>query len=129
MTIGRRSILAAPLAAAGCAQASPYFAPTRPPSMQRLVYSAGDEPASLDPAQCIAAKTEVIITALLESLTSLDPVSLQPAAGLATHYHLDTSGTRYTFFLRGHPSPRGLRLPNTDSLPPEFSRGRTAPPD
>jgi ABC-type oligopeptide transport system substrate-binding subunit len=38
-------------------------------------------------------------------------------------------GLRYTFYLRGHPEPRGTRLPNTSDLPMEWSRGRSAPPD
>ena len=127
--ISRRNVLAAPLALAGCATASPYFGRTTPPASQRLVYSNGEEPSSLDPAQSVGSKSEIIMTALLDSLTAFDPLTLQPAAALATHYHVDTGGTQYTFFLRGHSKPRGIRLPNTDSLPREFSRGRKAPPD
>jgi len=47
-------------------------------------------------------------------------------AGLATHYRVERDGTRYTFYLRGHPAPEGLRLPGTESLPAEFSRSREA---
>jgi len=127
--IARREILAAPLALVGCAAASPYFGRTTPPASQRLVYSNGEEPSSLDPAQSVGSKSEVIMTALLDSLTAFDPLTLEPAAALATHYHVDSGGTQYTFYLRGHPKPRGIRLPNIDSLPGEFSRGRKAPPD
>lgn len=127
--VSRRSLLAAPIALAGCAGASPYFGRTTPPGFQRLVYSNGEEPTSLDPAQSVGGNGDSIMAALLDSLTSLHPLTLEPAAGLATHYEVDTRSLRYTFFLRGHPHPRGIRLPNTDSLPPEFSRGRRAPPD
>ena len=129
MPISRRHVLAAPLALAGCANPSPYFGRTRAPHLQHLVHSNGEEPSSLDPAQSVGGNGDVIIAALLESLTALDPLTLDPAAGLATHYELDSRGVQYTFFLRGHPKPHGNRLPNTDSLPPEFSRGRKAPLD
>ena len=127
--ISRRHVLAAPLALAGCATASPYFGRTIPPRSSRLVHSNGEEPGTLDPAQAVGANSEIIIGTLLDSLTALDPVKLEPAAGLATHYEVDGRETRYTFFLRGHPKPRGTRLPNRDSLPAEISRGRNAPPD
>jgi len=93
------------------------------------VHSNGEEPSSLDPALSAGGNGDSIVAALLDSLTSLHPVTLEPAAGLATHYETDSRGLRYTFFLRGHPRPAGIRLPNTDSLPHEFSRGRRAPPD
>jgi ABC-type oligopeptide transport system substrate-binding subunit len=83
----------------------------------------------LDPAQSAGGNGDSIVAALLDSLTNLHPVTLEPAASLATHYEVDSRGLRYTFFLRGHPHPRGVRLPNTASLPAEFSRGRRAPPD
>lgn len=127
--ISRRQALAAPLALAGCATASPYFGRTTPPIAQRLVHSNGEEPSSLDPAQSVGSNGDVIVAALLDSLTALDPLTFEPAAGLATHYEVDSRGVEYTFFLRGHPKPRGFRLPNSESLPPEFSRGRRAPPD
>jgi len=126
--VPRRSLLAGPLAFAGCAGASPYFGRTTPPGFQSLVYSNGEEPSSLDPSQLVG-NGEAVVAALLDSLTSLHPLTLEPAAGLATHYEVDSRGFRYTFYLRGHPQPRRIRLPNTDSLPPEFSRGRRAPPD
>ena len=128
-TISRRGILAAPLALAGCAGASPYFGRTTPWNSQRLVYSNGSEPGSLDPAQSVGGYGDIVVAALLDSLIALDPITLQPAAALATHYLVDNSGTQYTFFLRGHAMPRGIRFPNTDSLPLEFSSGRSSPPD
>jgi oligopeptide transport system substrate-binding protein len=125
----RRSLLAAPFALVGCTGPSPYFGRTTPPGSQRLVHSNGEEPSSLDPAQSIGAGSDAVIAGLLDSLTALSPLTQQPAAALATHYEVDSRGTQYTFFLRGHPKPRGIRLPNTDSLPREFTGGRKAPPD
>lgn len=127
--LSRRNILASPFALAGCATTSPYFCKTTPPVEQRLVYSNGEEPGSLDPSLLVGGNGDAIVAALLDSLTSLHPFSLEPAAGLATHYEVDSRSLRYTFFLRGHQHPRGIPFPNTDSLPSEFKHARRAPPD
>jgi oligopeptide transport system substrate-binding protein len=127
--ISRREMLGAPVVLAGCASASPYFARTIPPSTQHLVYANGEEPISLDPAQLNGSRADNVVAALLDSLTALHPFTHEPVAGLATHYEIDGGDTRYTFSLRGCRMPRGTRLPNTDHLPGEFSRGRRAPPD
>src|SRR6266542_1386483 len=127
--ISRRYMLASPLALAGCATASPYFGRITPPGSQRLVHSNGEEPNSLDPVLAAGSNGETIVACLLDSLTALDPLTMEPAAALATHYEIDDRGTQYTFFFRGHPKPHGIRLPNTDSLPTEFSRAHRAPPD
>ena len=76
-------MLATPLALAGCATAGTYFGKTTPPQRQRLVYSNGEEPASLDPAQSVGANSEIIMSALLDSLTALDPSTLE-CLGLLT---------------------------------------------
>lgn len=52
-----------------------------------------------------------MIPALFQPLLSTHPDTLEPGAGLATHYEIGTSATEIVFFLRGHPSPRGIRLP------------------
>jgi hypothetical protein len=41
---------------------------------------------------------------------------LEPTAAIATHYDRNEEATRYVFYLRGHPQPRGVRLRNTDNL-------------
>ena len=128
-SISRRKAIASPLILAGCGSASPYFGRIIPPNSRRLVHSNGEEPSTLDPAQSVGGNGDVIIAALLDSLTSLNPLTLEPAAGLATHYQANAAGTQYTFYLRGHPKPQGIRLPNTDSLPADFVRGRRAPDD
>ena len=59
-------------------------------------------------------------------------------AALATHYKTNADWSQFIFYLRGHPKPVGVKLPNTDSLRNEyatgklredFSRGQGAPPD
>ena len=69
------------------------------------------------------------MSALFEPLLQPHPETVAPMAGLATHYKVERDGTRYTFYLRGHPAPDGIRLPGTESLPVEFSRARAAAPD
>jgi ABC-type oligopeptide transport system substrate-binding subunit len=64
-----------------------------------------------------------VIPALFEGLTQYHPRLPQPMAALATHYQTSPGQDQFTFYLRGHPAPRGIRLPNRDSLPAEFTRG------
>jgi hypothetical protein len=75
---------------------------------------------------------------LFEGLTSFHPYTLESTAALATHYETSQDGTRLTFYLRGHPRPRGRRFLNTSSLreqyrtgqiAEDFSRGLDAPPE
>src|SRR5581483_1506759 len=136
--LSRRSLLATPLALAACAKASEYFGTTQPPTGQQLTYLIGGEPETLDPARTPGGFCEFIIPALFEGLTGYHPQTLEPMAALAKHYRVSSDELQYTFFLRGHPAPRGIRLPNTDtlrveflnaSLSQDFSRGKYAPPD
>ena len=83
--LSRRKVLAAPLALAGCAGASPYFCKSAPPSSQRLVHANGGEPSTLDPALLLAGNGDHVVAALMDSLTSFHPITHQQAAGLATH--------------------------------------------
>ena len=128
-TISRRGILAAPLVLAGCASASPYFGRTTPPGSQRLVYANGEEPSSLDPAQSMGGGGDNVIAAILDSLVALDPLTLEPAAGLATHYEVDTSGTRYTLFYKDTQSLVEFAFAIQILYPRRLSNGRKAPPD
>jgi oligopeptide transport system substrate-binding protein len=114
-----------PMLAMGCrAVASPYFGKTVPPSGQRLVYLIGSEPGTLDPGKITGGYEIYIGPALFEGLTSYHPATAQPMAALATHYEVNADFTQYTFYLRGHPQPRGLRLPDTDTLRNEYLAGR-----
>lgn len=94
-----------------------------------ITYLLRMPPGTLDPAKSPGGSEVWIINALFEPLLQQHPVTQQPIAGLVTHYKVDRGGTQYTFYLRGHGSPDGGRLPGTESLPREFSRGRQSPPD
>ncbi|MFN0101160.1 MAG: peptide ABC transporter substrate-binding protein [Bryobacteraceae bacterium] len=131
MRIPRRSLLAAgPLALAGCGRSdAKYFGNTAPPTGQRLVFETLADPGTLDPTLTVNGPGEqYLIPALFEGLTAYHPITAEPMAALATHFELSAEGTRYTFFLRGHPSPRGTGLLTSDDLPVEFTRGRRAAP-
>jgi ABC-type oligopeptide transport system substrate-binding subunit len=121
----RRTLLATgPLALTACRAAEgAYFGKTDPPNRQRLVAVLGVEPGSLDPATSAELIEERVIYALFEGLTTLHPDTGEAMAGLATHYEVTPDGCRYTFYLRGHPEPRGTRLPDRGDLPLEYSRG------
>ena len=89
-----------------------------------LNYLLGMQPNTLDPALCLGATEICIMAAIFGPLIEPHPETMQPMAGLATHYSLDRAGTRYTFYLRGHSSPKGIRLPGVEALGPEFSHGQ-----
>ena len=105
----RRTLLAAgPLALAGCRAAEgAYFGKTDPPNRQTLVAVLGVEPGALDPATSAELIEQRVIYALFEGLTTLHPSTGEAMAGMATHYQVTPDGLRYTFYLRGHPAPRG----------------------
>lgn len=130
-SLRRRDVLA--LGAAGlasCARSqTPYFGSTALPPTRRLVHALQGEPLTLDPALSNGSMEFLVIPALLEGLTQYHPHGPQPMAALATHYVASPDATRFTFYLRGHPSPVGTPLPNADSLPAEFTRGRRPAPD
>jgi oligopeptide transport system substrate-binding protein len=130
--------IASVLISSGCTAESYYLGKTKPPAEQRLVYANGDEPESFDPAKYVGGTEQRIINALFDGLTKLHPTTLEPMAALATHYETNADQSQFTFYLRGHPNPRGIRLPNTDALRQEFqegkltedfARGHSAPPD
>jgi ABC-type oligopeptide transport system substrate-binding subunit len=125
----RRTLLAAgPAALASCGEGV-YFGATTPPGRQQRVYANGNEPDIFDSGTYAGGTEMRIINALFDGLTKFHPVSLARMAALATHYEGNADATRFTFYLRGHPRPRGIQFPNTDDLPAEFSRGHKAPPD
>src|SRR5215204_2014778 len=110
--ISRRTLLAAgPLGVASCGRREPYFGKVTPPPTQTLIYEIEAEPSSLDPATCLAGRESYVMPALFEGLLSADPDSRQTRAALATHYEVDAGLTEFTFFLRRHPNPRGMKLP------------------
>jgi ABC-type oligopeptide transport system substrate-binding subunit len=126
------------LLASACTAGDSYFGRTTAPSGQRLVYNNNAEPESLDPQRVSGVAAFQIMDALFDGLTKSHPQTLEPMAALATHYETNADQTQFTFYLRGHPQPRGTRLPNTDTLRDEyaagqlredFAHGHTAPPD
>jgi oligopeptide transport system substrate-binding protein len=92
-----------------------------------LCYLLPAEPDTLDPAKSAGGSEVTIMSALFEPLLQPDPETMAPVAGLATHYKVERGGTRYTFYLRGHPAPEGIVL--ADAEPARFSRGRAASRD
>ncbi len=117
------------LAAAGCRQESKYVGNAVPPSRQRLVYVDTYEPSGIDPAMVVEIPETNVSLALFEGLTVNNPFTMEPMAGMATHYETSADGRTLTFYLRGHPQPKGKRLADIESLPAEYTHGEQAPPD
>ena len=109
--IPRRAVLGlGPMALASCTRREPYFGTSTPPRSQTLIYELAGEPGTLDPAASFGGSEWDVFPALYEPLLSQHPESMEPAAGLATHYQMDAGKTEITFFLRGHRAPTGSKL-------------------
>ena len=128
--IGRRELLGIGSAAlASCNRSDgAYFGSTVPPRTAKLVHSLPGEPDTLDPAKSSGGYEFYVIPAMFEGLTQYHPRLPEPMAALATHYEASPEQDQFTFYLRGHTAPRGIRLPNAENLPVEFTRGRKATP-
>ena len=125
--ISRRGILGgAPLLLAGCGKKAEYFGNTAAPPGRTLTFALGPEPEGLDPAKYGGGFELYILPSLFEGLIAYHPQTLEPTAGLATHFEINRNDTRFTFFLRGHPKPCGYPLPSTRSMPGDFARGISA---
>src|SRR6266849_6002176 len=127
--MNRRTLLAMSAFAAGCGRTkSLYFGRTAPPRRQRLVMAIGAGPGTLDPGLSWDIWEPYAIRALFEGLTGYHPRTLEPIAALATHYETDPDQPQFTFYLRGHRKPRGLRLGGNRSpcrpTPSAWSDGR-----
>jgi ABC-type oligopeptide transport system substrate-binding subunit len=90
------------------------------------VFQLGTEPDTLDPALSQAGSEEFILPSLFEGLLTLHPTTNEPQAALATHYQSDSAQTQFTFYLRGHSQPTGIRLDGAAfrSAPARWSDGR-----
>jgi oligopeptide transport system substrate-binding protein len=99
-----------PVALASCTRREPYFGNSTPPRSQTLIHNLGAEPGGLDPVTSAGGTEYWVWPGLFEPLLSRHPESVEPAAGLATHYEMDAGRTEITFFLRGHRSPAGSKL-------------------
>jgi ABC-type oligopeptide transport system substrate-binding subunit len=107
-----------------CTTDSRYFGKGIPPSKKRLTIGILAQPESLDPAKTTGGPGDWVIPAFFEGLTQYHPETLDPMAGLATHYESNTAMTQFTFYLRGHPGPKGTKLPDTETLRREYERGK-----
>jgi ABC-type oligopeptide transport system substrate-binding subunit len=99
-----------PVTLVSCGRRELYFGKSTPPRSQTLIYELPGEPNSLDPATALGGAEADVFPALFEPLLSVHPDSMEPAAGLATHYEMDAGRTEITFYLRGHRSPAGSKL-------------------
>ncbi len=91
-------LLALPLLIAGCARReSPVEIGNRD---QTLHLGNGSEPRELDPHVVTGVPEHNIISALIEGLVGEDPRDLSPVPAVATEWHVNEEGTRYTFSLR-----------------------------
>jgi oligopeptide transport system substrate-binding protein len=128
--ISRGTLLSAsPLALGACEAArGAYFGKTTPPPTPKLIYEIGGEPESLDPHQSLAGTETYVIASMFEGLVTWRPRTCEPIAGIATHYESSRDHRRFTFYLRGHSQPRGIRLPGMDTLDWEFTRGHQSRP-
>jgi hypothetical protein len=78
-----------------------YFGNTAVPPRQTLKFALGLSPmASTWPAS--AADSSSTSCSLFEGLISYDPQTMEPAAGLATHYVINRNDTRLTFSCAGN---------------------------
>jgi oligopeptide transport system substrate-binding protein len=65
-----------------------------------LVWTAGVEVATLDPAKMTALQDGRVAAALFEGLTVLDARTLKPRPGVAERWEVSPDGLTYTFHLR-----------------------------
>ena len=98
------------------------------PRTARLVHTLAGEPDTLDPPKSSGGYEFYVIPAMFEGLTQYHPRLPKPMAALATHYEASPEQDQFTFYLRGHPAPRGTRLPDAGNLPAEFTRGHKSAP-
>jgi oligopeptide transport system substrate-binding protein len=127
----RRTFLAGSSAVlAACHSADgEYFGNTTPPRGQRLVFENNSEPETLDPAKSNAGPEYYLLPSLFEGLVTPHPTTLEPLAGMATHYEAAPDFTWFRFYLRGHPNPRGRRLGDFSSVLPKQVSPKLVPPD
>ncbi|MCX5672268.1 MAG: ABC transporter substrate-binding protein, partial [Planctomycetota bacterium] len=65
-----------------------------------LVWTAGPEVATLDPAKMTALQDGRVAAALFEGMTVIDPRDLKPRPGVAERWEVSPDGLTYTFHLR-----------------------------
>ena len=116
----------------------PYFGSTTAPTDDSLKYNILIEPTSIDPQLPKDNSSNAVADAMFDGLTEYHPQTLEPIAAIATHFEANADSTQFTFYLRGHKSPKGTRLLSRDDLhkqfldgklKEDFSHGHSAPPD
>lgn len=78
----------------------PYFAGTGPPQKQKLRWSNGKMPTSLDPALASTAPETDLVRALFDGLTDLDSRSLRAIPAIAEKWESSEDKREWTFTLR-----------------------------
>ena len=112
--IGRRELLGIGSAAlASCGGRERYFGKATPPPTQTLVYEIGGEPSSLDPATCLGMGDceGHVMPALFEGLGIPRSAYTRSRSRVGDTLPSRRRLTEFTFFLRGHLSPTGTKLP------------------
>ncbi len=134
----RPCLLLSALLLTACQSRDGYFGRVKKPAARRMVFENSIEPSTLDPQTMLSMNEIYIADCLFASLVRLHPVTLEPTADLATHYERNADATRFVFYLRGNPHPKGTRLPNLNDMAEQFrsgkinedlARGHRAPPD
>src|SRR3954451_10359393 len=122
--VSRRALLTATVLPGACRRTPAiYFGRAVPPAVPRLRFALAGETDSIDPALQTGGNETYILPPLFEGLVSYHPATLAPMAALATHFEAELSPPRLTFYLRGHPSPRGQALANTTTLGAHYGAG------
>ena len=108
----RRTVLALSALAAGCGQTNRrQFGRAIPPRTQRLVMAIGAGPGTLDPGLSWDIWEPYAIRALFEGLTDYHQSTLEPVAGLATHYECNAPQPLFRLDPARPRSPRPQRPP------------------
>ncbi len=133
-----RTVVVLSVLLSACQSRDGYFGRVNKPTSRRLVFENGQEPSTLDPHMMQTINEASLADCLFDSLVRIHPLTLELTADIATHYERNAEATRYVFYLRGNPHPKGIRLPNADDIAEEFRsgkikedlvRGHRAPPD
>src|SRR5689334_23014304 len=95
---------------------SAYFGSTTVPKDSSLRYNIQIEPTSIDPQLPNDNPSYTVADSMFDGLTEYHPQTLEPIAAIATHFEVNADSTQFTFYLRGHKSPKGIRFPNRDDL-------------
>lgn len=76
-----------------------------------LLFTNGAGPTNLDPAFGNSTNDSEVMRAIFEPLVILDPETLSPRPGVATHWEVSADGLTYTFHLR-----KNARFSNGDPV-------------